>query len=240
MIETDAAERHAEAETPGLLARTLDRALVIDPEGSKRRALKVLRGRPYEADARKTASRLVNSYSWKAGGAGFVTGVESNPLIAVPAALGDMSVHQVWRELRALGISLARRRSWCVSADPEFEPKAANIVALYLQPTDNAVVISVNRSHTRSGLARFFLCVCAQEVAADGRFLFRFSGLTPPIQSPKARSAAPENDPAPKSQSPTIRSSARAPNPPRNSPPRQVEAPCGAAGTACPGARPRR
>lgn len=81
----------------------------------------------------------------------------TGPLLA--AALGDMSVHQVWRELRALGISLARRRSWCVSADQEFEPKAAGIVALYLQPADNAVVISVNRSHTRSSLARFFQCV---------------------------------------------------------------------------------
>jgi hypothetical protein len=90
MIETDAAETHREDEAPGLLARTLDRALVIDPEGSKQRALKVLQGRPGEDNARKTALRLVNSYSWKAGGAGFVTGVESNPLIAVPAALGDM------------------------------------------------------------------------------------------------------------------------------------------------------
>ena len=33
-----------------------------------------------------------------------------------------------------------------------------------------------NRSHTRSGLARFFQCVCAQEIASDGRFLFRFLG----------------------------------------------------------------
>jgi len=33
-----------------------------------------------------------------------------------------------------------------------------------------------NRSHTRSGLARFSQCVCAQEVAADGHSLFRFSG----------------------------------------------------------------
>jgi len=34
-----------------------------------------------------------------------------------------------------------------------------------------------NRSHTRWGLARFFQCVCAQQIAADGRFLFRFSGI---------------------------------------------------------------
>jgi hypothetical protein len=33
------------------------------------------------------------------------------------------------------------------------------------------------RSDIGTNLARFFQCVCAQEVAADGRFQFRFSGL---------------------------------------------------------------
>jgi hypothetical protein len=47
-------------------------------------------------------------------------------------ALGNVSTHQVWRMLRQLGISLARRRSWCVSTDPEFAQKAADIVGLYL------------------------------------------------------------------------------------------------------------
>ena len=47
-------------------------------------------------------------------------------------ALGDVSADQVWRELRALGISLNRRRSWWVSTDPEFATKSADVVALYL------------------------------------------------------------------------------------------------------------
>ena len=46
--------------------------------------------------------------------------------------------------LRRLNISLTRRHSWCVSTDPEFVPKAAAIVGLYLNPPDNAVVLSVD------------------------------------------------------------------------------------------------
>jgi hypothetical protein len=41
-------------------------------------------------------------------------------------------------------ISLERRRSWCISTDPAFAQKAADIVALYLQPPENAVVLSVD------------------------------------------------------------------------------------------------
>ena len=61
-------------------------------------------------------------------------------------ALGDVSKYQVWRELRALGISLARQRSWCVSTDPEFTAKAAEIVALYLAPPQDAIVLAVDEN----------------------------------------------------------------------------------------------
>jgi transposase len=44
------------------------------------------------------------------------------------------SVHAVWRVLRKEGICLARQRSWCVSTDPEFAAKAAEVVGLYLNP----------------------------------------------------------------------------------------------------------
>ena len=37
----------------------------------------------------------------------------------------DASVHAVWRVLRREGIYLKRLRSWCVSTDKEFAPKAA-------------------------------------------------------------------------------------------------------------------
>lgn len=59
-------------------------------------------------------------------------------------ALGDVSAHQVWRVLRSQRIHLQRRRSWCISTDPQFGPKAADIVGLYLHPPDNAVVLSVD------------------------------------------------------------------------------------------------
>ena len=53
-------------------------------------------------------------------------------------------MHAVWRVLRREGISLQRRRSWCVSTDKEFAPKAAAVVGLYLNPPLNAVVLSVD------------------------------------------------------------------------------------------------
>jgi transposase len=55
-----------------------------------------------------------------------------------------VSQHAVWRLLRKEGISLARRRSWCVSTDPEFAAKAADVVGLYLNPPEKAVVLSVD------------------------------------------------------------------------------------------------
>ncbi len=50
----------------------------------------------------------------------------------------------VWRILRKEGIQLRRHRSWCVSTDPEFSTKAADIIGLYLSPPQNAFVISVD------------------------------------------------------------------------------------------------
>ena len=69
-------------------------------------------------------------------------------------ALGDVSEHKVWRILRELNISLARRHSWCVSTDPEFVPKAAAIVGLYLHPPENAVVLSVDEKPAIQALER--------------------------------------------------------------------------------------
>ena len=66
----------------------------------------------------------------------------NGPLVA--KELGDVNVHQVWRVLRKKGISLERRHSWCISTDPAFAAKAADIVGLYLSPSDGALVISVD------------------------------------------------------------------------------------------------
>jgi transposase len=59
-------------------------------------------------------------------------------------ALGDVSDDQVWRVLRKHKIQLQRRRSWCISTDPEFGPKAADVVGLYLSPPEDAVVLCVD------------------------------------------------------------------------------------------------
>ena len=66
----------------------------------------------------------------------------------------------VWRVLRKEGICLARQRSWCVSTDPEFAPKAADIVGLYLSPPENAIVISVDEKPSIQALERATGYVC--------------------------------------------------------------------------------
>jgi transposase len=60
----------------------------------------------------------------------------------------------VWRVLRKEGIYLSRQRSWCVSTDPEFTTKAADIVGLYLNPPENALVISVDEKPSIQALER--------------------------------------------------------------------------------------
>ncbi len=69
-------------------------------------------------------------------------------------ALGDVSVHQIWRVLRKHGIQLQRRHSWCISTDPQFAQKAADIVGLYLSPPENAIVISVDEKPAIQALER--------------------------------------------------------------------------------------
>lgn len=60
----------------------------------------------------------------------------------------------VWATLRQHQISLQRRRSWCISTDPEFARKAADIVGLYLHPPENAVVLSVDEKPHIQALER--------------------------------------------------------------------------------------
>lgn len=64
------------------------------------------------------------------------------------------SVHAVWRVLRKEGICLQRQRSWCVSTDKQFAAKAADIIALYLNPPEKALVISVDEKPSMQALER--------------------------------------------------------------------------------------
>lgn len=76
----------------------------------------------------------------------------TGPLIA--EALGDVHVQYVWRFLRAQKIDLAARKSWCQSNDPEFAAKAAEIVGLYLDPPENALVLAVDEKPSIQALER--------------------------------------------------------------------------------------
>lgn len=76
----------------------------------------------------------------------------TGPLIA--AALGDVHVQYVWRFLRAHKIDLSGRKSWCVSNDPEFAAKAAEIVGLYMAPPENAIVLAVDEKPSIQALER--------------------------------------------------------------------------------------
>jgi transposase len=60
----------------------------------------------------------------------------------------------VWKVLRNHGIQLQRRRSWCISTDPEFAQKAADVVGLYLNPPENALVLCVDEKPHIQALER--------------------------------------------------------------------------------------
>jgi transposase len=69
-------------------------------------------------------------------------------------ALGDIHEQYIWRFLRAQKIDLSGRKSWCESNDPDFVPKSAEIVGLYLAPPDNAVVLSIDEKPSIQALER--------------------------------------------------------------------------------------
>jgi len=76
----------------------------------------------------------------------------SAPLLS--RALGDVSDQYIWRFLRAQKIDLAGRKSWCVSKDPDFASKAADIVGLYLNPPEKALVLAVDEKPSIQALER--------------------------------------------------------------------------------------
>ena len=69
------------------------------------------------------------------------------------AELGT-SEDAVQRFLQKEGIQLARIRTWCINTDSEFAVKAADIIGLYLNPPENAIVISVDEKPSIQALSR--------------------------------------------------------------------------------------
>ena len=77
------------------------------------------------------------------------------------------SKHAIWRFLSKQRISLARKRSWCVSTEPHFAAKAADIVGLYLSNSDNAIVICIDEKPNIQALERRI----GLAVSSDGRLI---------------------------------------------------------------------
>jgi len=73
---------------------------------------------------------------------------------AAVAAHLNASDDAVWRVLRTEGISLQRQRSWCVSTDPQFAEKAADVIGLYLSPPTDAIVLSIDEKPSIQALER--------------------------------------------------------------------------------------
>ncbi len=67
--------------------------------------------------------------------------VWNGPLIAEKLGVSDDTV---WKMLRDGDIQLQRRSSWCVSVDPESTSKSVDIIGLYMDTPDGALVISVD------------------------------------------------------------------------------------------------
>lgn len=66
----------------------------------------------------------------------------------------SVSPDVVWCILRKEGIQLQRHRSWCVSTDPEFAAKSADVIGLYLDPPHNALVLSVDEKPSIQAIER--------------------------------------------------------------------------------------
>ena len=100
--------------------------------------------------------------------------------------LDDVPRHHVWRILRSHGIQLQRRRSWCISTDPEFAPKAADIVGLYLKPPEGAVVLSIDEKPQIQVLERAQGFLNCRAVAPSPASAMNTCAMAPPLCSPRS------------------------------------------------------
>lgn len=65
-----------------------------------------------------------------------------------------VSKEYVWRTLKKYNIHLQRNHSWCISTDPEFAEKSADIIGLYLAPPENAIILSIDEKPAIQALER--------------------------------------------------------------------------------------
>src|SRR3989304_3434288 len=71
--------------------------------------------------------------------------------VAGDTGISKSTVHRVWR---ALGLQPHRSKSFSLSTDPFFVEKVCDIVGLYLNPPDHALVLSVDEKSQIQALER--------------------------------------------------------------------------------------
>ena len=88
--------------------------------------------------------------------------------------MGDVSEAQVWRVLRRRDIFLQRRRNWSISTDPEFGPKSADVVGLYLALPEKALVVAVDEKPSNLALKGALGYLRLPDVKAASGFMSPF------------------------------------------------------------------
>ena len=109
----------------------------------------------------------------------------TGPLIATE--LGDVHEQQLWPFLRAQGIDLDERKSWCESNDPNFAAKAADLVKLYMAPPENAIVICVDEKPSIQALERHVVLHAVTMLAPPGAALYCTLMLAKPASASQPR-----------------------------------------------------
>ena len=75
----------------------------------------------------------------------------SSRLLAAQLGISNVAVAKVWRDW---GLQPWRRESFKFSTDPELDAKVRDIVALYLNPPERAVVVCVDEKSQIQALDR--------------------------------------------------------------------------------------
>src|SRR3954469_22843682 len=75
----------------------------------------------------------------------------STRALAKEVGLNQTAVHRIWK---AFGLQPHRQESWKLSRDPQFIEKVRDVVGLYLNPPERAVVLCVDEKSQIQGLDR--------------------------------------------------------------------------------------
>ena len=71
--------------------------------------------------------------------------------MAAEVGLNQTAVHRIWK---AFGLQPHRQRRWKLSKDPQFIEKVRDVVGLYLNPPERAVVLCVDEKSQIQALDR--------------------------------------------------------------------------------------